>query len=313
MIERPDEDRPSSEDAVEDPWQDAPTPSLFSRTWFRVTIILLVLGTVTAIAVPSVINTVSSRSRATVTTVPAPSTSVSTAPSPSAAVAESPAKPAVVPAPRSAPAATVSRATPAVAGAPVATTRAPVAAPRSEPTPTRAPSGTASVSDRNEYWVQVGAFRDADVAKQMAAKLRERDFRVVESTITRNGGVARRAVTTSERYEVVVGGSKDDLAARLAPRGLSVDPMKDGVRVRPMLPLRDAVALSKDLAGAGFKVQVKRAAAEVAVAPRAPEVADGVTWYRVRVGPFPDRAAAQETLQKLTDRGYTPYIAHGQD
>jgi cell division protein FtsN len=195
----------------------------------------------------------------------------------------------------------------------VTPTRAPVVAQRSEPTPTRAVAGAASASDRTEYWVQVGAFRDADVAKQVAAKLRERDFRVVESTITRNGSVARRAVTTGERYEVVVAGSKDDLAARLAPRGLSVDPMKDGVRVRPMLPLRDAVALSKDLAGAGFKVQVKRATAEAAVAPRAPEVADGVTWYRVRVGPFPERASAQETLQKLTDRGYTPYIAHGQD
>jgi len=86
------------------------------------------------------------------------------------------------------------------------------------------------------------------------------------------------------------------------------------VVVKPSLPLRDAVALSKDLAVDGLKVQVRRAGASApAPAPSAGGAAmsGGDSLYRIRVGPFDDRAAATSTLRELEQRGYTPFIARG--
>jgi hypothetical protein len=85
--------------------------------------------------------------------------------------------------------------------------------------------------------------------------------------------------------------------------------------VKPSLPLRDAVALSKDLAVDGLKVQVRRAAGGSAPAPAAASVpstatGDG-TLYRVRVGPFDDKTAAASTLRELEQKGYSPFIARG--
>jgi len=37
----------------------------------------------------------------------------------------------------------------------------------------------------------------------------------------------------------------------------------------------------------------------------------GDSLYRIRVGPFDDRAAATSTLRELEQRGYTPFIARG--
>jgi sporulation related protein len=85
--------------------------------------------------------------------------------------------------------------------------------------------------------------------------------------------------------------------------------------VKPSMPLRDAVALSKDLAVDGLKVQVRRAAGGPAPAPApansvASATSDG-TLYRVRVGPFDDKSAATSTLRELEQKGYTPFIARG--
>ena len=90
--------------------------------------------------------------------------------------------------------------------------------------------------------------------------------------------------------------SVEELNKRLAGKGLAAEPASGGVVVKPSLPLRDAVALSKDLAVDGFKVQVRRAGAPatapaVVSAPTAP-AEGGQTLHRVRVGAFTDRAAA---------------------
>jgi cell division protein FtsN len=81
------------------------------------------------------------------------------------------------------------------------------------------------------------------------------------------------------------------------------------------MPLRDAVALSKDLAIDGLKVQVRRAAGGAAPAPAAANSAaaptsDG-TLYRVRIGPFDDKTTAASTLRELEQKGYSPFIARG--
>ncbi len=183
--------------------------------------------------------------------------------------------------------------------------------------------------------MQVGAFRDAETAKRVAAKLREDNFQVEES-VTRTGGAAAKPAPTpaapapapkpditSDQYDVFVSGqTPEELNKRLSAKGLAAEASSGGMVVKPSLPLRDAIALSKDLAVEGFKVQVRRAggsmgsaaAAAAASAPSAPAASatqGGSELHRVRVGAFTDRAAAQDAVRQLEAKGYKPYIARG--
>ena len=115
---------------------------------------------------------------------------------------------------------------------------------------------------------------------------------------------------------IVGGGAGADLSVAggfSTAGGFSVIGGETGVVVKPSLPLRDAVALSKDLAVDGLKVQVRRAAGASAPAPPAggASASGGDPVYRVRVGPFDDRAAATSTLRELVQRGYAPFLARG--
>jgi hypothetical protein len=172
---------------------------------------------------------------------------------------------------------------------------------------------------RGAYWVQVGAFKDLESAKRLAARLRDQNYPVEESS---TGGPTRQnpghtpaapppgGDPGSDKYDVFVGGAAlADVTAKLSAKGLTTEPARDGVVVRPSLPLRDAVALSKDLAAMGLKVQVRRsgAAASPASTPAASPGGDGL--HRVRVGPYPDRAAATSALQELEAKGYKPFLA----
>jgi cell division septation protein DedD len=167
----------------------------------------------------------------------------------------------------------------------------------------------------------VGAFKDAETAKRIAARLREQGFRVEESSTSSAGAGAaapRASVTppSADRYDVVVSGaSAADVEPRLAPKGLKGETTANGVVVRPSLALREAVALSRDLADAGLSVQVRRIggpAPAPAPAPAAATIpAAGQTLYRVRVGGFADRAAAVDAVKQLEDKGFKPFIARG--
>ena len=114
---------------------------------------------------------------------------------------------------------------------------------------------------------------------------------------------------------IVSGRAATEINTKLAAKGLASEPTGDGVRIRPSLPLRDAVALSKDLGSEGFKVQVRRGggASAAATSPAASASADGATLYRVRVGGYPDRAAAQTVVRELREKGYEPFIAKGRE
>jgi len=190
-----------------------------------------------------------------------------------------------------------------------------------------APKGAAGA-----WWVQVGAFRDESTAKKVAAKLREQNYKVEESvrggSAARSAGADKPAPAASapnpagaDLYDVFVSGlSATELNTRLAAKGLAAEPSGSSAVIKPSLPLREAVALSKELAVDGFKVQVRRAAgaapapqpAPRAVARRAERPASGgETLYRVRVGAFPDRATAMSTLKELEAKGYKPFIARG--
>jgi len=215
----------------------------------------------------------------------------------------------------------------------------PGAEPKSATATKRAATSSASTAGAPKggaagaWWVQVGAFRDESTAKKVAAKLREQNYKVEESVrgggepAGRSAAVDRSAPAAStpnpggaDLYDVFVSGlSAAELNTRLSAKGLAAEPSGSSAVIKPSLPLRDAVALSKDLAVEGFKVQVRRAAGAAAApqpAPRAvarrPEPsASGETLYRVRVGAFPDRATAVSTLKELEAKGYKPFIARG--
>lgn len=188
-------------------------------------------------------------------------------------------------------------------------------------------------SGSGEWWVQVGAFRNEATAGKVVARLRAQNYSVEQ---LRSGGdraagdgaapapgadASQAAVSESnpagvDQYDVFVAGvSTSELNRRLAAKGLAAHPSGGGSVVKPSLPLRDAVSLSKDLAVDGLKVQVRRASAAAPASPvsakASPAPRAGDTLYRVRVGAFPDRATALATLKELEAKGYAPFIARG--
>ena len=193
----------------------------------------------------------------------------------------------------------------------------------------RAARPAAPAGANGDYFVQVGAFKDEAMAKRVAARLRESNYPVVES-VKRTASAAppaeppRPAAPRSspaaqggDRYDVLVsGGAASEINTKLAAKGLASEPLGDGVRIRPSLPLRDAVALSKDLGSEGFKVQVKRGGpgGGEPVAPAASVSSEATkVLYRVRVGGYPDRDTAQAALRDLREKGHDGFIAKGRD
>lgn len=385
---------PERDEPIEDPdhelYEDVPPRSIFAATWFRVVLVVIVLGVVGAVAVPYVLDWMNPppMSRTAATSPLAPEPLSSTPPSTTdtavgdgprgderaadkqdATVIAAPAAPTTaMPAPARAetksepkPGASVPSAKPpaepkAVAKAgppqPKAEPRRAAASaegkgqsamavtgdaarpapkpPASRPAVAKAKATTPATvpATGGPYWVQIGAFKDPEAAKRVAAKLREENFKVEES-VRRVGGTASApagspaktpsppAATGADQYDVFVSGmSAAELNRRLAGKGLAAELSSSGVVVRPSLPLRDAVALSKDLAVEGFKVQVRRASAgasapAVVSAPSPTPDSGGQALHRVRVGAFPDRAAAVAAARELESKGFKPYIARG--
>jgi cell division septation protein DedD len=184
------------------------------------------------------------------------------------------------------------------------------------------PPTPGSAAPGRPYWVQVGAFKDAETAKKIAGRLRDQGLRVEESTIVpaaprASSGPA--AQTPPDRYDVLVSGvTAADIEPKLTAKGLKGENTANGAVVRPSLALREAVALSRDLADAGLSVQVRRIGG-AAPAPTAPASAPSAsppasqTLYRVRVGGYTERAAAADALKQLEDKGFRPFIARGNE
>jgi hypothetical protein len=285
-------------DAEQDDWGDEAPRSIFSALWFRVILVVLVLGVVGAVAIPYMLERASTTT--TMPTPPAARSASSDKPSTSGASTPSSEGPAV-PAPT-----TSSTPAPVVSGAPAPQTAAPArpATPAPAPvTPAPAPAATSPVPTAEPhktvaaargtdapatpvdpthatgtrstttvtsppasgaYWVQVGAFKDIATAKRVATTLREQKYQVQESV---KGGRAAPATPTAkpapadagDRYELHVAGGTD-VKAKLDARGLAANPEPSGFVVGPGLPLPAAVSLSKDLAADGMRVQVRRAA-----------------------------------------------------
>jgi cell division protein FtsN len=394
---------PERDDPIDDQdhelYDDVPPRSIFAATWFRVVLVVIVLGVVGAVAVPYVLDWMNpppaaraaSSTRSPMTSAPlAPPTSPAAekpatdklladrassdrpvaekpvaekkdpmgvpAPAPMTAAPATPsAKPSAEPrsaaaeakaeAKRLAPADAKGQSAMAVTEKPPtrpSATKPSVAArpeamlktAAAQPTPKHivAKATTPAPTAGGPYWVQIGAFKDAQTAQRVAAKLREENFKVEES-LKRVGGAASAAgapaaptlrppsapTGTADQYDVFVSGmSVEELNRRLAGKGLAGESSSGGVVVKPSLPLRDAVALSKDLAVDGFRVQVRRSGAAATApavvstpAPSSTSGQAGQTLHRVRVGAFTDRTAALAAARELENKGFKPYIARG--
>jgi len=347
MTRMAEPERPRDEHDYDDErFEDEGRRSIFSALWFRAILVVIVLGVVVAVAVPYVLELANQPAPKTATLGKPEAPAVPVAP-PAPPVASVPAPPA--PAPEKSPApekpSAAERPAAGESSAPTAMTPAtekpvakkpesskPVVASKSaaprEPAPARAPRASATPSPTGgsgDYFVQVGAFKNPDTARKLATRLREQKYNVEETSASgakpargasASAPPAATAPSPSDRYDVYVsGGAPAEINAKLSAKGLSAEPSGGGVVVRPSMPLRDAVALSKDLAVDGLKVQVRRAAGSSAPAPAAASsaptaVSDG-TVYRVRVGPFDDKTTATSTLRELEQRGYSPFIARG--
>lgn len=182
------------------------------------------------------------------------------------------------------------------------------------PTARQAPVARAAASATSSapYWVQVGAFKDEAAAKRLADKLREQNF-TVEHSVRDAGAPAPASAGGVDRYNVFVSGlAPAELNTKLSAKGLKAQPVAGGVMVTPSMPLREAVALSKDLANEGLKIQVRRVAASGGGAsPSASPAGGGESLHRVRVGGFGDRAAAEAAARELEAKGYKVFVARG--
>jgi len=291
-----------------------PRRSVFASLWFRVLLVVIVIGVAGVLAVPYVLD-------------------VMNPPPPKPVAGGQPASPAL-PLPAPAPAPESSAQPPAAPGAstaaPPVAGRVPTEEKQAERPKTTQPekqparrtakaSAPSAATGSGAYWVQVGAFKNAEAAKRLAARLREQHYPVAESSTgageRRTAGRAPSARpasggAASDKYDVFVGGgSPEDITVKLSAKGLSTAPARDGVVVKPSLPLRDAIALSKDLAAEGLKVQVRRSGAPASATAAPAGNTGGEMLYRVRVGPYPDRAAATSARKELEEKGYKPFIA----
>ena len=326
MTRMADPERPRNDLDDDEPFEDEGRRSIFSALWFRAILVVVVLGVVAAVAVPYVLELANQPpSKPTIGArpeTPPPASSATTPVSPP--MTEKPPaveKPPATERPAPAPPPTMAAPERPAAGRKTDASKSTVAKEQSASRPTKATATNDAAAPAGAYFVQVGAFRSQESAKRLATRLRELKYNVEESSTSgtqsgRSDAASPRsgaAPAGSDRYDVyVTGGAPGDITAKLTAKGLTAEPSSGGVVVKPSLPLRDAVALSKDLAVDGLKVQVRRASAS-APAPSAGGAAmsGGDSLYRIRVGPFDDRAAATSTLRELEQRGYTPFIARG--
>ena len=326
--------RPDDEFETQDYADDVPR-SVFATTWFRAILVIVALGVVGVLALPYLLDWVKPSNLS-----PTPKGPVVSAPSPPRGSAETPiGAPAATPASPPAPPAPATPTPQARSAAPKAPEPSPApspGAPARGRAPSAAPAQTTAVKPESAkaaakprprraaaakaagpFWVQVGSFRGEEHAKALIAKLQADNFRAEE--VAPSGGAAETAgpeagvAASGDKYDVFVSdASPADVNAKLAGKGLSADLVAGGVVIKPSLQLRDAVALSKDLAVEGLKVQVRRAPAGVRARPPAGAgTASGDGLFRVRVGSFPDRSAAEAARKALAAKGYAGFISRG--
>ena len=339
-------DHSDRDQGPDDLYDEAAPRSIFAATWFRAVLVLIVLGVIGAVAVPFILDAMNAPpgKLSASATAPAPVATPSPPPVPPPAVTPTPSTPPSTTTPPPASAAsdtpldstdkkesTLAPTTPTPEPAKVESAPAPkpvtkteskpaVAQPPQTPPATMTARATTPAARRvsgGQWFVQVGAFKDAAAAKKVAARLREDKFTVDEWVRGARLATVAKATTVpssgADRYDVIVSGqSPAELNERLAAKNLTAEAAPNGAVVKPSLPLREAVALSKELAVDGLKVQVRRSGRGTAAASQPSRTStgggEGDGLHRVAVGGFPDRATATATLKELEAKGYKPFI-----
>src|SRR5713101_1167898 len=169
--------RMAETDGPEHAYDEEPPRSIFSALWFRALIVILVLGVVAAVAVPYVLDFVNPpvvrKTASAPPSLPPPSP-------PSAQTAPAPATPPP-PAAAAIPSKPVEATKPGADTAKMATAvepRKPLVARTTPPAPPATKKPVVATSSGGPYWVQVGAYKNQATAKQLAAKLREQNYKV---------------------------------------------------------------------------------------------------------------------------------------
>lgn len=334
--------------APDDLYDEAAPRSIFAATWFRAVLVLIVLGVIGAVAVPYILDAMNAPPKLTAASKPSTTTPgavtqatptpptpapspVTPAPTAISPLSTPPTPPTVPEKPADAKEPMVAATTPVKPEASEAAKPEPkaaatkqaasgTAASKSAPRTAKATASAVRPPSGGQWFVQIGAFKDPATAKKVATKLRDDNYKVDESTRGGTATVAKATTSPSsapsgaDRYDVIISGqSPAELNRRLSAKGLTAEATQNGAVVRPSLPLRDAVALSKDLAVDGSKVQVRRAGGGSAAAARASSAVTtssggAETLHRVSVGGFADRATALATLRELEAKGYKPFL-----
>jgi len=146
--------------------------------------------------------------------------------------------------------------------------------------------------------------------------LRSAGFTVEESVLRRGvsgtGAPSVPSPVAEARFDVFVSGATvADVKAKLEGKTVSASAVAGGVVVTPSLPRAEAEALSRELGTtSGWRISVRRASDWTAAAPKSEAgPAREETLHRVRVGSFPDRAAAEAARRALKAQGYTSFVA----
>lgn len=287
--------------------------SILRATWFRALLGVVVLGVIFVLALPYVLEwgRSSPTSQSPVAKAPEAPPAGSPVPPPPAAVTSPP--------PQAFPAAPTVASRPAAPASPTAPepisptetavrpkTDVRETAGVASPSPARSPAVTdatgkraaavptreaAPARARGDFWVQVGAFREAENATGLAAQLTDQKYPVQRATVRRPAGGG------SEVFVANV--SAQDLLERLKGKGYQAKAVKGGAVVRPPLPLRDAVHLSKELTDAGLGVKIRRVSQE------------SDTFHLVRVGGFTGRQQAAAAREELAAKGFGGFVVKG--
>ena len=199
--------------------------------------------------------------------------------------------------------ATDKSATPREAAAPPAARTQPVAVTPAPATPAAKPASTvrtavARPSSGGDFWVQVGAFQDAENAQRLQKTLRGSGM---PAAVTQ---VARETPAPSSRHEVFVTGATPEAVNAALRGGGTARAVKGGVAVQPALELKDAVSVSKRLTADGLAVKIRRVGGDAADA-------DGRPQHVVRVGPYGSRSEATEARRDLVGKGLAGFVAQG--
>jgi len=264
--------------------EETPPRSIFSERWFRALLALVLLAVGGVFALPYFLDWLTPPPptplvKADIPPPPPPQPTVPAqkAEAPKAPAAPSPAKPE--PAPQQIP-------------SPLPQTEAKALAKPEPKAPEPAPERPKAVAPtRGEYWIQVGAFTDSANAARLAARLTAENYPVQRFSFD------RPIVGTHEVF--VVGASQSEVSEKIPVKDYRAEEVGGEVVIRPALPLKDAVGLSKELARQGFTVKIRRSKSTA-------------NFHVVRVGGYPDRQRAQAAQKDLAGKGFSGFIVKGE-